>query len=207
MAIKMLSVDIDNDNVIELDRKWTERDTLFHTSNRYIDWFNQKGKKCRHHLDVIIDVFYLYSPEYLGDNKSSVRFQNSKLKFTLNGNGTNQTNWMPITPWIAAHRLWHAAVHFKLHKLDFSYNSEIFPWIDSENHGVAENEQIDEILTMKSARDKKLNLWLDIEAEMFAQWFITGRIKFKKYQHLESEVNQMFEQMFEEEINGYHWVW
>ena len=205
MAIKMLSVDIDDN--LNHTVCWNERDTLFHSSNKYINWFNEKGKHCRYNLDAKVDVFHSKSHRSI----YAVRMKNSKLKFTLTHNSTNQSYWKPITPWIAAHRLWHAAVHFYLQLSRCELTQKYFDEMSLQRFNNYSNhyreESVSEILTMKSARRKQLFLNLDIEAEMFAQWFITGSVKFKKYQHLESKVNQMFEQMFEEEINGYHWVW
>ena len=120
-------------------------------------------------------------------------------------NFTSQANYIPMTAWIMAHRLWHVfqfednvAPPVK-HNVDLllsdafakttsAYTGDApvlgqnffmmssIPWPNCEFNP----ELVTKLFTMRSARMNKLQNELDIPAELFAQHLISGKISFNE---------------------------
>ncbi len=88
----------------------------------------------------------------------------------------------PLTPWIIIHRMHHALLGRRVDCLDvFEYlENEIIIAINATANPTF-TYMLATACTMSSARNKRLNpVSADVAAELFAQYLITGDIKFKK---------------------------
>jgi len=150
---------------------------------------------------------------------AKVKGNSISLIYIWNFDQKDLKNQHPLTAWIIAHRFAHALqfdkeqdtetrkiqdeVSNKFNEiLKKAYNkTATFGWSDS-----FDNRNIDllmSVLTMKSARDKRLNSTFEFFPETFAQYLLTGRVKFnplpqegfiggeQQYQVLNSEIQKL----------------
>lgn len=171
------------------------------TFNFYM--INIPGGEYHSHTIEDVDGFIAQPPRGLKPYMNQMKLANSAINVIYTTNFTNQANYMPMTAWIMAHRLWH------IFQMEFGKESPIKHNIDillsdafaetasaytGQENRRGENffmlrgipGQIREVMelivpkvfTMRSARMDKLKNELDMPAELFAQYLISGKITF-----------------------------
>lgn len=143
------------------------------------------------------------------DVYNAIDFNKDKDKITIIFTNNNGSQRMPMTAWILAHRIGHAAridnfrlnvIYEGLHNsiienvgyiLEEWYNVSNFPKSSKHMYGVMTRNNIRPnqltyrdffyaIGTFKSAREKKLRDWFEVCNELIAQYLTTGKITFNK---------------------------
>lgn len=154
-------------------------------------------------------------PNYQAQNEVNIIFTNNK--------GAER---IPMTPWIVAHRMGHAFARFKskgwgLEKRQFRSYQEIVEAIgdyfkmlfyevysvnfksgktgpENRDHQLLMKHLAHNIGTFKSARDKNLRDFFELYNELFAQYLITGEVKFKELPKGRRTITVRNEEAYEE---------
>lgn len=178
--------------------RWSDKDRLFVTSVKYVDWFNENGSKFKKDLIVDIDI----------DQSSSFRstFEPAEeTQFCIKQNVTG-ISWLPITPWIAFHRLFHAwqfSTPENQKEFTSEYSSHLLESIIIHLYPLSSNRQsiakfLTSCMTTRSANCGHI-LIPDIVSELFAQWCRFGTVKvtgdLEPFTH---KINSYFEEVWTE---------
>jgi len=129
-------------------------------------------------------------------HKEHLTFTDDAINVLYTNNQTQLSNYMPMTAWMMAHRLEHiflstsidhySTIQTKLADL-IQQTIKVYDPSDRDvpvKHlrNFYGNDIIKQfshtVLSMRSARTKRLYNPLDYNAELFAQWLLTGSIKF-----------------------------
>ena len=134
-------------------------------------------------------------------HKKELTFTNDAINVVYTNNITNTNNYRPMTAWIMAHRLEHiflSSDYTVCSALMAELSTLICRTINIYNPAYSENQVTDlrnfynvsntnvrilyefvyKVFTMRSARNKNISSVFDYNAELFAQWLLTGSIKF-----------------------------
>lgn len=136
-------------------------------------------------VEHAMDVFKVQNvAEYqVDDSKLKFTGEPNVIKVVLMSNAAGDDDFMPMTPWILAHKIGHGVLENDLdstNEIGYFIKKEIFKW-DQAEHGwqlVPKRFIKGNYFTFKSARgegDLSLNIFDELVTELVAQYLIQGK--------------------------------
>lgn len=165
---------------------WNSIDLKFINSKNYIERTIKKFEKCPFNFNFFLKL----------ENKKIDVLKNG-ISIIYEHNSTSPVNYLPMTPWILIHRMAHGFQKNNSSKEFSKLNNYFFSNIDKISKLIFPTKQLlnnykplqignipfveisSSIMTMKSARNNKIDNSLDIIGELFAQ-FIFSKINFNR---------------------------
>lgn len=167
------------------------------TFNFYL--INVPGREFEHEITDVGN----FKNKRLAPYMDQMKLSPTAINVIYTTNFTNQSNYMPMTAWIMAHRLWHIFQfeHEKAppvkHNVDILLSDafvDTFNGYTGQEHHKGKNffmlssapwniseciqQLIPKVFTMRSARMNNLKNELDVPAELIAQYLVTGKVTF-----------------------------